>query len=269
METVYAMSLERRLLAALDENQFRLHYQPQVERRTGRIVGAEALLRWQDPDAGLLAPGHFLPVLESTGLIVPVGEWVLRQVTEDCQRWQRLGFPRLRMAVNLSMTQLHRRDAEHAFDTSAVRACSDLQFEMPAREIAHASQDAIRVLHSLRYAGVDIVAQDFDADDEVCTRLWALPVDALKIDRTLIRLMAADMEVEVAVSSIVILARAFGLGLVAEGVERLDQIELLAGMGCEHAQGFAYSPAVSAAQFEKLLAGPLRMPLPSAQQLIN
>jgi EAL domain-containing protein (putative c-di-GMP-specific phosphodiesterase class I) len=241
-----------------------------VERRTGRIVGAEALLRWQDPEAGLLAPGHFLPLLESTGLIVPVGEWVLEQAAEDCQRWQRLGFPRLRIAVNLSVAQLARYSAERgAFDTRALRECCDFQFEVPAEEMVHAPSSVLRALQSLRNDGVDITIQGFDADETLCTRLWSLPVDALKIGRALIGRAALDLDVEVVVSSIVILARAFRLGLVAEGVETPAQIKVLANASCEEAQGFVYSPALPAARFEKLLAGAVCQPQPAARRFIN
>ena len=270
METVEARGLERRLNAALVQKQFRLHYQPQVERRTGRIVGAEALLRWHDPEAGLLTPRHFLPLLESTGLIVPVGEWVLEQVAEDCQRWQRLGFPRLRIAVNLSLAQLARYSAEQrAFDTRALRACCDFQFEVPAAQMVHAPAAVMRALQALRNDGVDIAMQGFDADDTLCTRLWSLPVDALKIGSAFIHRMITEQDVEVVVSSMVVLARAFRLGLVAEGVERLDQIELLAGMGCEQVQGFAYSPAVAAGGFETLLSGVVCRPHQVEQRLLH
>jgi EAL domain-containing protein (putative c-di-GMP-specific phosphodiesterase class I) len=262
--------LGRRLRVALEKNQFRLHYQPQVQWRTGRIVGAEALLRWHDPDAGVLAPGHFLPLLESTGLIVPVGEWVLKQAAEDGQRWQRLGFPRMRIAVNLSLAQLNRHHAEgRSFDTRALRACCDLQFEVPAEDIVHASAGVMRTLEALRHDGVDIALQGFDADDAVCAHLWSFPVDALKIGRTLIGRMTRDPDAQTVISGIVILARAFRLQLIAEGVEAPEQVELLAAMGCEQAQGFAYGPAVAAPRFEKLLAGAVCEPRPSGQQVLN
>src|SRR5215475_13125190 len=151
METVEAGGLERRVQTALEKNQFRLHYQPQIEQRTGRIVGAEALLRWHDPDAGLLAPAHFLPLLESTGLIVPVGEWVLRQAALDGQRWQRLGLPRMRLAVNVSLAQLMRYAAERrTLDTRLLRECCDFQLELPATEFVRASADVIRLLTAAR-----------------------------------------------------------------------------------------------------------------------
>ena len=270
MDRVEAEGLERRVQTALEKNQFRLHYQPQVERRTGRIVGAEALLRWHDAEAGLLAPGYFLPLLESTGLIVPVGEWVLRQAAVDAQRWQRLGFPRMRIAVNLSLEQLTRYVAERReLDTRALRECCDFQFEVPAAELVRAPANVMRVLAALRTEGVDVAMQGFDAAETLCTRLWSLPVDTLKIGRAFIRGMTADPDAEVVVSSMVVLARAFRLGLIADGVERPDQVEMLSRIGCEQMQGLAFSPAVPAARFERLLEGLACRPQPHVQRRLN
>jgi EAL domain-containing protein (putative c-di-GMP-specific phosphodiesterase class I) len=270
MDRVDADGLERRVQTALEKNQFRLHYQPQVERRTGRIVGAEALLRWHDPDTGLLAPGHFLPLLESTGLIVPVGEWVLRQAALDGQRWQRLGFPRMRIAVNLSVAQLtHYAGGRCEFDTRALRECCDFQFEVPAAEVVQAPPGVLRLLAAFRGDGVEIALQGFDAGDTICTRLWSLPVDTLKIGSGVLRSITEDPDAEVLVSSMVVLARAFRLGLIADCVERPDQVEMLARIGCEQMQGLAFSPAVPVPRFERLLEGLACRPQPTAKRLLN
>src|SRR6185503_7570859 len=229
MDRVEAEGLERRVQTALEKNQFRLHYQPQVERRTGRIVGAEAL-----------------------------------------QRWQRLGFPRMRIAVNLSLEQLTRYVAERReFDTRALRECCDFQFEVPAAELVRAPANVMRVLAALRTEGVDVAMQGFDAAETLCTRLWSLPVDTLKIGRAFIRGMTADPDAEVVVSSMVVLARAFRLGLIADGVERPDQVEMLSRIGCEQMQGLAFSPAVPAARFERLLEGLACRPQPHVQRRLN
>lgn len=270
METVEAGSIERRVRTALANNQFRLHYQPQVERRTGRIVGAEALLRWQDPAAGLLAPGHFVPLLESTGLIVPVGEWVLAQAAADGERWQRLGFPRMRISVNVGLAQLTHAAAERrGLDTHLLRECCDLQLELPANDFLRASAAALRSLAALRSEGVDIAMQGFDAQESVCMRLWSLPVDTLKIGRAFIRRMSIEPDAQIVVSSMVVLARAFRLGLIADGVERLDQVEMLSRMGCSQMQGHAFSPAVPASRFEQLLEHVTCRPRPGAQRVVH
>ena len=255
METlVKEESMERRLRVALEQNQFRLHYQPQVERCSGRIVGAEALLRWQDPQGGLRAPGYFLSALESTGLIVPVGEWVLGQATEDCRRWQRLGFPSLQIGVNVSTLQLrkHGRDA-CVLNTTALRAYCDLQLEIVASQISDAPEGLMRTLHALRYEGVNIAVQEFGSDEVVAERLWALPVDVVKIDRSFIQRMALDAKAELEVFSMITQARAYRLGIVAEGVETREQLERLADLQCPRTQGFVHSAPVPALAFEALM----------------
>ncbi len=270
MEAVEEQALVQRLQVAIEQNQFRVHYQPQIDRRTRQIVGAEALLRWQDPYRGMVTPGNFLSTLESTGLIVTVGEWALRQVTEDCQRWRRLGFPRLRIGVNLSPLQLEKRAAAACvFETSALRACCDLQFEVVASLMADAPQPVLRALQALRFEGVDVTLQEFGGNSSVRSRLWALPVDGLKIDRALIHRMTFDREAEIAVSSVIALARAFRLSLVAEGVETQAQLGLLEELGCPHTQGLLYSAPVPAMQFESLLNAMVCPPKRAGDRLIN
>ena len=133
-EMAQRLALEHRLRGALDQDQFRLFYQPQVERETGRVIGAEALLRWIDPEHGIVMPAVFLPVLESTGLIVPVGEWVLQRAAEDCRRWQKRGLGSLRVAVNVSPVQLNRPD----FGEQIPRAhCVSCQGPLPDRARNH------------------------------------------------------------------------------------------------------------------------------------
>ncbi|MEP7243078.1 MAG: EAL domain-containing protein [Gammaproteobacteria bacterium] len=257
METVVKEeTLERRLRLALEQNQFRLHYQPQVERCGGRIVAAEALLRWQDPQGGLRAPGYFLGALESTGLIVPVGEWVLEQATEDCQRWQRLGFPRLQIGINVSTLQLKKRGRDAgAFGTSALRSLCDVQLEIAANEMSAAPESILRTLHALRYEGVNVAVQEFGSNEIVGERLWALPVDVVKIGRSLIQRLTLDAKAELEVFSIITQARAYRLGVVAEGVETREQLERLAGLHCPRTQGFVHSAPVSAPAFEAMMMG--------------
>jgi len=254
MEPVEHRTLERCLRDALDAHQFRLHYQPQIEQRTGRIVGAEALLRWQHPECGLLGANHFLQTLESTGLIVPVGDWAIRRAAEDCERWQRLGLPRLKIGVNVSLTQLARRvHDKRVFDISPLQALCDLEIEIDSREIASASDDIMRVLTLLRRDGTDVAAQNFGIDDKVFERLWLLPVDVLKIDRSIVQRLTMDEHADDDVSGLLAVARAFRMVSVAEGVETSAQLERLAAYGCQRWQGFLRSPALPAAELEELL----------------
>ena len=254
MDRVGKRTLEERLRTALDEEQFRLYYQPQIEHRTGRVVGAEALLRWLDPCDGLLTPQHFLAELESSGLIVQVGEWVLWQAAKDCHRWQRRGLPRLRLGLNVSPAQIsHRIDNPRAFNTTALRACCDLYLEINGREVSGARQEVIHTLHTLQFEGVNIAVQGFGADESLRDRLCTVPVDALKVDGSFIRRMMFDNDAAIAVAGMVALARAFRLGLVAEGVETLEQLDRLEELGCRQVQGFVYSAPLPADRFEGLL----------------
>ena len=243
-----------RLRTALDENQFRLYYQPQIEQRTGRIVGAEALLRWQDPDGGLRAPGHFLRVLESTGLIVAVGEWAFKQAAEDCRRWQRLGLPRLKIAMNVSPAQLAPANVDaYVQRVRATREVCDVQVEVDSRSLLSTTDGFSRVMHTLRAAGAAIVVQGYGTEDAIPHRLWSMPVDALKIHRSFINRMLIDTDVDDRVSGLLLLARAFRLVGIAEGVETGPQYARLGELCCEWSQGFLHSPPVPADRFEWLL----------------
>jgi len=247
-------SVWRRLRVALDEQQFRLYYQPQIEQRTGRIVGAEALLRWQDPAGELHAPDHFLQTLESTGLIVPVGEWAFRQVAEDCLRWQRLGLPRLKVALNVSAAQLVPPAVDaYVQRVRATREVCDVQIEIDSRQLLSAADGFSRIVHALRAAGAAIVVQGYGTEDSIPHRLWAMPVDALKIHRSFVERMLCDVDVDDRVSGLLLLARAFRLVSIAEGVETSSQYDRLGELCCEWSQGFLHSPPVPAERFEWLL----------------
>jgi EAL domain-containing protein (putative c-di-GMP-specific phosphodiesterase class I) len=176
----------------------------------------------------------------------------------------------MRIAVNVSVAQLaHYASACRSFDTRALRECCDFQFEVPATELVRAPANVLRLLAALRSEGVDIAMQGFDAGDTICTRLWSLPVDTLKIERAVLRSISEDADAEVVVSSMVVLARAFRLGLIADGVERPEQVEMLTRLGCEQMQGLAFSPAVPVTRFERLLEGLGCRPQPAAQLRLN
>jgi len=261
---------ERRVLAALESNQFRLYYQPQIDQLTGRIVGAEALLRWLDPHTGLQVPGHFLASLESTGLILPVGEWALRQASEDCLRWQRRGLPRLRMGINVSPLQIEQHvQNPKAFDTFALRSCCDLYLEIDGRAIGAAHHTALQALHALQFEGVNIAVQGFGFDDSLRDRLGSLPVDVLKVDRSFVQRMVFENDAADSVASIIALAQVFRLGLVAEGVETTEQLDLLCELGCRQVQGFVYSAALPATRFEGLLEATMCTPGWAGQRLTH
>jgi EAL domain-containing protein (putative c-di-GMP-specific phosphodiesterase class I) len=256
-ELAERLALEHSLRAALDEHQFVLYYQPQVNISTGRIDGVEALLRWNDPQNGLTLPGRFLPVLESSGMIVAVGDWVLRKAAEDCQRWKRAGLGPIRIAVNVSAQQIRRRTfVDNCL--AAVSVCNyggyGLDLEITETGLLHDVEGASRKLRELRSAGMRVAIDDFGTGYSSLGLLSKLPVDLLKIDRTFISGLPEDPASGTLVSSIIGLASAFNLIAVAEGVETTQQLELLRKLRCNHSQGFLHSRPVPAEQLEQMLA---------------
>jgi EAL domain-containing protein (putative c-di-GMP-specific phosphodiesterase class I) len=254
MEPVERNVIEHRIRKAVEAGEFRLYYQPQHDATTNRILGAEALLRWHDPAAGVLEPGHFMHALETTGLIAPVGEWAFKQAAEDCQRWQRLGLPRLKLGVNVSPSQLTPQGAQIlAQRVKEMRSCCDLQIEISGVHLVAAADGVIAALHSLRFAGADISVQHFGLDDYTHKRVWSLPVDALKIDRSFICRMTEDPEVDEELAGMLMLARAYRLVSVAEGVETRQQCDRLRELNCDLTQGYLHAPPMPAERFEWLL----------------
>jgi EAL domain-containing protein (putative c-di-GMP-specific phosphodiesterase class I) len=253
---VARLALEHKLRMALERRQFELHYQLKVGIKSRRIDGVEALIRWRDPEAGLVLPGAFLPLLESTGLIAEVGDWVLEQAARDCQHWQRLGLPAVRVAVNISPVQLRRPDfAERFLQVTKLWANAGCGLDIEITEGALFDDCAAEVkrLKLLRSVGVRIAIDDFGTGYSSLSRLSDLPIDTLKIDRMFISRLAEDGPGRTLVSTIISLAHAFGMSVVAEGVETEDQLGLLWEMGCDQAQGFLLGKPVSSDVFAELL----------------
>jgi diguanylate cyclase (GGDEF)-like protein/PAS domain S-box-containing protein len=236
------LELETRLRAALEERQFVLHYQPKVDIGSGELVGLEALIRWQDPSRGLIAPSEFLPVLEATQMIVEVGEWVLDQALEDARRWFDAGL-QTRVAINVSPWQLRRGNfADRVLARLNGRECfpGGLDLEITESALLQDPDETRRKLELLRVSGVGIAIDDFGTGYSSLSRLSMLPVDTLKIDRSFTSGLP-DNEVSLAlVSTIIALARTFRLVTVAEGVETVGQLEILRQLGCEQSQGYLH-----------------------------
>jgi diguanylate cyclase (GGDEF)-like protein len=256
-EVADRLALERRLRMALDGDQFVLHYQPKVSIATGELVGAEGLLRWNDPERGLVGPAVFLPVLESTGLIVDVGEWVVQQAARELARWARQGLKPIRLAVNVSPLQLRDPEFSARFFAAAglgLSGAHGLDIEITEGALLDDTVFLGRTLQVMRDEGVRVAIDDFGTGYSSLSRLADLPVDTLKIDRSFISRLAGDRTVQAVVGTIVSLARAFGLSTVAEGVEREEELALLRGLDCEQSQGYLHSPPLPVAAFETLLA---------------
>ncbi len=250
------LALEQRLRVAIEEKQFVLHYQPQVDIGSGRIVALEALLRWNEPGRGLVAPGQFLPVLEATHLITEVGDWVIEQALEDLRKWAAAALP-VRVAVNVSPWQLRQRDfAERVLariGPAVNRGRSGLDLEITESGLLQDPDDALAKLSLLRAAGVGVAIDDFGTGYSSLSRLSLLPVDTLKIDRSFVSGLPADPASVALVSTVIALARAFTLVTVAEGVETTDQLQVLRELGCQQSQGYLHSRPQPAAVITLLL----------------
>ncbi|HVO44980.1 MAG TPA: EAL domain-containing protein [Steroidobacteraceae bacterium] len=249
--------LEHRLRGALQANEFVLHYQPKVQLRTGRIESAEALLRWRDPDRGLLAPGLFLPILESSGLMPAVSAWVLRQAVADCQLWRRRGLSPVRIAVNIPLPDLRRRGFVQEFLEAvgplAQGAPWGIDLEVTEGALFGDFSSCVHALRLLRTAGMRIAIDDFGTGYSSLGRLSELPIDSLKIDKVFTSRLPDDFKCCTLVDTIIGLAHAFGMRTVAEGVETREQLDFLRRAGCDESQGFLHSPAVAAEEFTELL----------------
>jgi diguanylate cyclase (GGDEF)-like protein/PAS domain S-box-containing protein len=251
------MEIENDLRHAVVRGELRLHYQPVVELATGRVVGVEALLRWQHPTRGLVSPLDFIGVAEESGLIVPVGRWVLSEACRQVARWQRTtGLP-LRLSVNLSARQLQApRLAEFVARTlrsTGVRP-NDLVLEITESILVDDAERTIAKLHLLRELGVKLAIDDFGTGYSSLNYLRRLPVDVLKIDRSFVQGIGTESELAALTGAIVGIGRDLGLDTVAEGIEEPAQLEALRAMGCVLGQGFLFARPLPADELAELLA---------------
>ncbi len=254
------------LRAAIEDGQLRLHFQPLVSLGDGEVVGCEGLVRWQHPDRGLLPPGDFIPLAESSGLVVPLGAWVLRAACAQASAWHARGLP-YAVGANLSPRQLVGGDV--------VALVRDLlaEYSLPAdRLVLEVTESTLmddphapQVLAALSALGVHLALDDFGTGYSSLTYLKRFPVDAIKIDRSFVSGLGRDADDEAIVASVVSLARAIGKTVVAEGVETPAQLAALRALGVDQAQGFLWSPARSAHDLEAWLAGRPTAPLPVAE----
>lgn len=252
----HRLHLESRLRKAVHQKQFVLHYQPKVDLSTRRIRGLEALIRWNDPEQGLVPPMDFVPLLEETGLIVEVGRWVIEQAVADMATWRSQNLDVPRVAVNVSEVQLQ----QPTFVATVLSALGPAQpygagidMEITETMIARNTGSNVQKLLQLRQAGVQVFLDDFGTGYSGLSQIAHLPLDALKIDRAFIANMTQSMEAMAIVSAIVNLAKALGIFVVAEGVETEEQASRLYVLGCDEAQGYLFSRPMSAEAVAKLL----------------
>ena len=247
--------LDAELRRAVDQQQFQLYYQPQIDARSGRIVGAEALLRWRRDDGRIAAPGEFLCRAEETGLIVPINEWVIREACMEAQNWCRAGLPAFRIAVNLSPLQFRRQNVAKLVAAILRDTKLDptrLELEITENIVMENTESVVRDLTRLRKLGVRFSIDDFGTGYSSFKYIKNFPVDRLKIDRSFIANMAKNASDAAIVQAIIGLAKSLRLDVVAEGVETREQMDRLVAAGCDEVQGYYFSPPVPAADFVRL-----------------
>ncbi len=240
------LQLERRLRAALANEQFILHYQPKIDAVKQRITGVEALIRWQDPEMGLVPPGRFIPILEETGLILEVGLWALDQAARDYRAWCRELGAAPRIAVNVSAIQLRQRDFAESVMNAIQRSGNPVPLDLDITEsmIMVDIEQNIAKLGKLRAAGIGVAIDDFGTGYSSLSYISKLPVDALKIDRSFVMNMTAHRESMTIVSSVITLAHSLNLKVIAEGVETEEQAKFLALLKCDEMQGYLFGRPV-------------------------
>ncbi|MBC7453595.1 MAG: EAL domain-containing protein [Massilia sp.] len=245
------------LRQAIEREQFVLHYQPQVELSTGRVIGMEALIRWQHPQRGLVYPADFIAIAEETGLIVPIGAWVLRRACLQNRQWQRDGFAPMRVAVNVSARQFAQADLASTIAAVLLEvglAPDYLELELTESLIMNDVGQAIGALRELKALGVRIAVDDFGTGYSSLAYLKRLPIDVLKIDRAFVAdIGAGDGDDAAIVTSIITLAHALKLKVIAEGVEIAEQLDYLRRNACDEMQGYYFSKPVDADAFAELL----------------
>jgi diguanylate cyclase (GGDEF)-like protein len=250
------LHLQGQLRNAVRNQEFVLHYQPQIDIESGRIVGAEALVRWQHPEQGLIYPGRFIPLAERSGLIIPMGEWVLNEACRQAQHWREDGVPML-MAVNLSALQFRRGNlletVGDALETSGLPA-ELLELELTESILLQDIDVAIRTLHSLKEMGVKLSIDDFGTGYSSLSYLKRLAVNKLKIDQTFVRDMAEDPDSAAIVRAVIQLGHTLQLTVIAEGVENDAQLAYLRNYGCDEVQGYFFSRPVPAQEFVGLFS---------------
>ena len=245
---IQRFAMEGALRRAMEREEFTLHYQPQVDIKSGRVIGVEALMRWNHPERGLVPPGEFIPLLEENNLIIPIGEWVLRTACAQCRAWQDAGLPPLRMAVNLSARQFRQDNLVEMID-SILRETGIspklLELELTEGLLMENISETSLILGQLKSRGVQVAIDDFGTGYSSLSYLKRFPIDRLKIDRSFVRDIITDSNDAAIAVAIISLGRSLGLSVIAEGVETREQLEFLGVQKCDEYQGYYFSRPVS------------------------
>jgi EAL domain-containing protein (putative c-di-GMP-specific phosphodiesterase class I) len=248
------LMMENDLRHAVARREFALYYQPKVDLTNGSVVGMEALLRWQHPSKGLVSPDEFIPLAEDTGLIVPIGRWVIEEACAQNKAWQRAGMPHLRVAINISAVQFKQKDLldtiKYALETSGLSP-EFLEVEVTETVVMQNASQAIVTLEKLSEMGIHVSIDDFGTGYSSLSYLKRFPIDKLKIDRSFIREISSDRDDAAIVRATIALAHNLRLRVIAEGVETEDQLQFLRALGCDEYQGYYKSKPLPANEFAR------------------
>jgi EAL domain-containing protein (putative c-di-GMP-specific phosphodiesterase class I) len=240
----------------LSETQFLLYYQPQIDLASGEVIGAEALIRWQHPQRGLLSPAHFIPVAEERSLIVAIGEWVLHEACRQIREWQQAGMAHIPIAINLSAKHFNQRsllnDVVQTLSDCEIPA-SCLELELTETSVMQDAEATIATMERLKGIGVLLALDDFGTGYSSLSQLKGLPLDSLKLDQSFVRGLPDDRNDLAICSAVIAMGHALGLNVIAEGVETPEQLAVLRELGCDQAQGYFFAKPMPADQLFKFV----------------
>jgi len=261
-QNLKTIQLDNDLRYALERQEFELYYQPIVHLSSEKLAGFEALIRWHHPERGLVPPIEFIPLAEETGLIIAIGDWVLHQACQQISTWQSQ-FPEansLTMSINLTCQQIREDDLieklDRVLETTGIKG-NNLHLEITESSMMDQGDETIAKLEQLRARSIQLSIDDFGQGYSSLSYLHRFPVNTLKIDRTFVELMTFGGQNLAIIRTIIILAHALDMNVVAEGVETLEQMSMLKQLGCEYAQGYLFSSAVISTDAEKMISDSL------------
>jgi len=267
-QSIERLTMESALRRALERDQFSLHYQPKVDMVSGQITGVEALLRWNHPELGLVSPGQFIPLAEETGLIVPIGRWVLNEACAQNMTWQRRGLRPVTMAVNLSPRQFADPHLLHDVDEALLASGMSpvlLQLEVTESMVMRNVSRAIKVLDAVQSRGIRLAIDDFGTGYSSMSLMKQFPIDTIKIDRSFVRDLHVDTEDQAIAQAIISMGKALGMTVIAEGVETVEQEAFLRSHACDEMQGFLFSKPLPAREMANLLRAEAQITSPPLQ----
>jgi EAL domain-containing protein (putative c-di-GMP-specific phosphodiesterase class I) len=250
------LALENKLRVALEKEEFVLHYQPKVDLETGVMIGAEALIRWRHPDRGLVLPTHFVPIAEESGLIVPIGQWVLREACRQARAWQDAGLQPVPVAVNISAVEFRSKGFLDGVGRILHETRLDphfLELELTESVLMQDVESTASVLRALKAMGVHIAVDDFGTGYSSLSYLRQLPIDALKVDQSFVQEITADPGGSPIITAVISMGKSLRHRVIAEGVETPEQLAFLQAQRCAEGQGYHFSRPLNAEEFLVLL----------------